>query len=311
MVMEHAEALERIEIAAVEPEGLERLMAGDTPDAAAVAGHLAGCPSCAEELVRIRRTSAVAREVIHSEPDPAMKERTLAFVRAVGRDRSTGDPVHVPEHPPLAAVPEAVPGAVAAPASAPAITVLPAPAGSGIGAEPVVGPAASASARRPRRGWALLAVAAAVVIAVGVGYAAGGAAGRSNLEARATEVAILGDATATAMRIQAEPDAQHVQLLPTAAGAGASGSLAFSPSSGELVAVATGLTPEAANEEYGCWVEVDGERHRLGKMYWAGELWTWAGPVEGLAALPPGAVFGVSLNDDDGAAGEPVLTGSL
>ena len=32
--MEHAEALERIEIAAVEPEGLDRLMAGDTPDAA-------------------------------------------------------------------------------------------------------------------------------------------------------------------------------------------------------------------------------------------------------------------------------------
>ena len=28
--MEHAEALERIEIAATEPEGLERLMAGDT-----------------------------------------------------------------------------------------------------------------------------------------------------------------------------------------------------------------------------------------------------------------------------------------
>ena len=53
--MEHAEALERIEIAAAEPEGLDRLMAGDTPDAAAVAGHLAGCPSCADELVRIRR----------------------------------------------------------------------------------------------------------------------------------------------------------------------------------------------------------------------------------------------------------------
>ena len=86
--MEHAEALERIEIAAAEPEGLDRLMAGDTPDAAAVAGHLAGCPSCAEELVRIRRTAAVARDVISAEPDPALRERTLAFVRAVGRDRS-------------------------------------------------------------------------------------------------------------------------------------------------------------------------------------------------------------------------------
>src|SRR4029077_1481084 len=81
-------ALERIEIAAAEPEGLDRLMAGDTPDAAAVAGPLAGCPSCASELVRIRRTAAIARDVISAEPDPALRERTLAFVRAVGRDRS-------------------------------------------------------------------------------------------------------------------------------------------------------------------------------------------------------------------------------
>ena len=90
--MEHAEALERIEIAAAEPEGLDRLMAGDTPDAAAVAGHLAGCPSCASELLRIRRTAVLARDVISAEPDPALRERTLAFVRAVGRDRSAPVP---------------------------------------------------------------------------------------------------------------------------------------------------------------------------------------------------------------------------
>src|SRR5512140_649993 len=86
--MEHADALERIEIAAAEPQGLERLMAGDTPDAAAVAGHLAGCPACVEQLARIRRTADIAREVIRAQPDPALRERTLAFVRAVGRDRS-------------------------------------------------------------------------------------------------------------------------------------------------------------------------------------------------------------------------------
>ncbi len=76
------------------------------------------------------------------------------------------------------------------------------------------------------------------------------------------------------------------------------------------MAVATGLEPEASNEEYGCWVEVDGQRHRLGRMYWVGDVWTWAGPVEGLDNLPAGATFGVSLNTPD-AAGEPVLTGSL
>src|SRR6187401_2939119 len=65
-------------------------MAGDTPDAAAVAGHLAGCDSCAAELLAIRRTAVLAREVIGSEPDPALRERTLSFVRAVGRDRSAG-----------------------------------------------------------------------------------------------------------------------------------------------------------------------------------------------------------------------------
>jgi hypothetical protein len=291
MVMEHADALERIEIAAAEPDGLDRLMAGDTSDAAAVAGHLAGCPSCASELVRIRRTAALARDVIRAEPDPALRERTLAFVRAVGRDRSPSGAAEL---------------ASAAAALPPSITVLPAPAGSVAGASP------ASSARRPMgRGLALLAAAAAVVIAVGVGYAAGGAAKQSDLEASAKEVAILSDASATAVRIQAQPDAQQVQLLPTTAGGEASGTLAFSADTGELVAVATGLEPEAGNEDYGCWVEVDGQRHRLGRMYWAGDVWTWAGPVEGLDALPPGATFGVSLSTPDAGAGEPVLTGSL
>src|SRR4051794_38875072 len=88
MGMDHAEALERMEIAAAEPDGLERLMAGDTADAAAVAGHLAGCASCQAQLAAIRRTSVLARHVIEAQPDPELKERTLAFIREVGRDRS-------------------------------------------------------------------------------------------------------------------------------------------------------------------------------------------------------------------------------
>src|SRR6185295_16671921 len=48
---------ERMGLAALEPEGLDRLMAGDTLDAAAVATHLAGCPACREELGRLRRTA--------------------------------------------------------------------------------------------------------------------------------------------------------------------------------------------------------------------------------------------------------------
>ena len=180
--MEHAEALERIEIAAVEPEGLDRLMAGDTPDAAAVAGHLAGCPSCADELVRIRRSSTVARAVVQAEPDPELRERTLAFVKAVGRDRSTGVGVPVPT-------------------GAAAISVVPAGAL----------PAQVVPARRAdRRGWAVLGIAAALVIAVGAGYLAGGSAERANTAASEKEVAILSDAAVTAVQIQSQPDAQRV-----------------------------------------------------------------------------------------------------
>ena len=45
--MDHTEARELLEDAAVEPGGFERLTAGDTPNAALLAGHLAGCIECA------------------------------------------------------------------------------------------------------------------------------------------------------------------------------------------------------------------------------------------------------------------------
>ena len=42
-----------------------------------------------------------------------------------------------------------------------------------------------------------------------------------------------------------------------------------------------------------------------------GDLQAWTGPVDGLASLPPDAVFGVSLVPAGGGTGEPVLTGGL
>lgn len=282
--MDHAEALERIEIAAAEPDGLDRLMAGDTPDGAAVAGHLAGCPSCVSELARIRRTAELAREVIRAEPDPALRDRTLAFVRAVGRDRSGAE----------------------AGAAEQAAVVLPTPGALG---EPI--PIDAARRRGVNRlGW--LAAAAAVVLVVGAaGFYAGGSGTRGNETAHESAVALLSETAATALRIGAQPDAQTVELTATPAGPGATGSLAFSSTTGELVAVAWDLAPEGPGQQYGCWVEVDGKRERLGRMYWAGDMWTWAGPVQGLGELPAGAVFGVSLVSAGSGSGEPVLTGEL
>ncbi len=315
--MEHAEALEQIDIAAVEPNGLERLMAGDTPEAAAVAGHLAGCADCAAELTRTRRTAVLAREVIQAQPDPELRARTLAFVRAVGRQR-TGAGSAVREE--TAAQEQIVaPVAVAGEADtsvSPANGLRP-PAGAHLTV--VQGPTAirrpDTDRRLPRR-WAwLTAAAAAVVIAAagtGAGYLAGAGSQGGAIADRDAQLAILGDTATTTARIHGQADARRVALAATTAAPGASGSIVLSASDGELVAIATGLPPLTGDQQYRCWVEAGGQRTRLGRMYWAGGVWTWAGPVGGLGDVPAGAVFGVSAGPAGGGSDStPVLTGSL
>jgi hypothetical protein len=284
--MEHAEALERIELAAVEPDGLERLMAGDTPESGAVAGHLAGCPSCVAELARIRRVAALAREAITSAPDPALRERTLAFVREVGVDR-----------PAATAAPRAEPGFVSEPAVMGPVIV------------PAAGSAAASSvAPRRRLGWkAVAGLAAALVVGIGVG--AGVAISRSPAPQLAEEVEVLQATTETTLRVESQPDARRIPLTATGTAPGAAGTLVYSPSTGELVMVATGLGALPEGDEYGCWIEADGQRTRIGKMYPGGDLQAWAGWVEGLEALPEDAAFGVSLVPADGSESKAVLTG--
>jgi anti-sigma-K factor RskA len=292
MVMEHDEALERIEIAAAEPEGLERLMAGDTADAAAVAGHLAGCAACTAELARIRRTAAVVREVVRTLPDPELRARTLAFVRETGVPR----------------------GAAAAPAQPvlPTIVATPAPVEA-------TAPVSFDDARRRRSTSrlrsAVTVLAAALVIAVGGGVLAYRSLSTSTTETidqQAKEIEVLEATTRATLAVSAQPDAERIALAPTSASGEAAGTLLYSPSTGELVAVASGLEPAPAGSEYGCWIEVDGTRTRIGKMYGAGDVWAWAGPVDGLADVPAGATFGVSLAPVGGGGdATPVLTGEL
>jgi anti-sigma factor RsiW len=299
MTMEHAEALERIEIAAVEPDGLERLMAGDTPEAAAVAGHLAGCAACTAELALVGRTSALAREAIRALPDPELRERTLSFVRAVGRDRAPG--------PSLAGAARVAPALAALnPDLAPDLA-LPKPAvveGSQ--------PATLGVNRAGRRRFAnFSALAAAVVIAGVFGFAAAGVVRAPVIDHYGTEVSVLSAVAETTVRIEQRADATHVVLAAPDGGAGVTGTLLYSPSGGELVMVAQGLAAAPDGQEYGCWVEVAGQKRRIGRMYMGGNVQAWAGPVAGLADLPPGAVFGVSLVPVGGGAGETILTGRL
>ena len=296
--MEHDEALERIEIAAAEPEGLERLMAGDTADAAAVAGHLAGCVACTAELARIRRTAAVARDVLRTQAAPELRERTLAFVRAQG----------VPRGPAVASV-----VGTAAPVLPVGPVVEPAPVTAAAAAPRSLDDARRRATSRLRT--AVTVLAAALVIAIGggvVAYRSLSAESTATIDDQAQEIKVLEATTRATLAVSAEPDAERVALTATAGGGDAAGTLLYSPSTGELVAVASDLEPEPDGMEYGCWIEVAGTRTRIGKMYWAGDLWAWAGPVDGLAEVPEGATFGVSLAPVGGGGdATPVLTGEL
>lgn len=292
--MSCSDARERMELAALEPGGLDRLMAGDTTEAAALAGHLAGCPDCTAELGSLRRTVA-ALELARPEPAvtaatgdaarPApsdLRKRTLAYVAAFGRPR--------PRATTPAAEPRAREGAPAGPAHP----------------EPTRGPAAWFQ----RRGAGIAAIAAAIAFALLAAGSFVAADLQGQLEASRAETERLRELSTELSAVLQEPGSQLVSL---ASGDGtAGGALALARSSEQLVVVTRALPAPPAGMEYRCWVEVDGQRRAVGTMSFGGGLAYWAGWVGGLASLPPGATFGVSLEPIGGPGGaQAVLLGTL
>ena len=278
--MDHNEVREQLELAATEPAGIDRLMAGDTPLAAAIAAHLAGCSSCTDELDRLRRAAIIIGDAVRTTPPPELRERTLAFVREVGRIR---DPAPEVALAPVASAPAAVPVAVSA---------ATAPAGFG-------------------RGLAWVgAIAAAVVIAVATTTFVMDRQFGERLAASEAASAGLANVTATTVALSSEADAEQVRL---AGSEDRWGRVVYSADKGELAVIAKGLTEPAGDREYRCWVEIDGQRTPVGKMFFGGDLAFWAGPVETVGDLPAGSTFGVSLVDTAGSdVGEPpVLTGDV
>src|SRR5450756_2442177 len=115
-MMEHDDIRAALEIAAVEPGGLDRLAAGDTGEAAALAGHLAGCTACMDELTRLRRADMLLRPVLATTAPPELRARTLAYVRAMGRERGAQAVAA-----PMPSPPDVTPAAARAVARAPRI----------------------------------------------------------------------------------------------------------------------------------------------------------------------------------------------
>ena len=273
-MIDHADVRERLELAAVEPGGLDRLAAGDTVDAAAIAGHLAGCPSCAEEARRLAEVAPVIGEVARSVPPDALRERTLTLVRETGRPR----------------------------ARAAAVT----PTAGSVVAEAMPG---SASGGRPRRrsfGWST-AIAAVVAIAL---LAGGGLLVVRLVDQLSGEAEALAELNTATLRVSAHLDATRVHLVgPSDPSVAGTGTLLFSPASTELVISAPGLAQPPSGQRFACWLtRPDGSRARMGYMDFGGGLAYWTGWDDKLHDAGPGTTFGVTLVDADG---KPVGAGDV
>ncbi len=288
--MDHDAIRDALDLAAAEPGGLDRLMAGDTPEAMAVAAHLVGCASCTLELDRVRRASRVIRDVVATTPPVELRERTLAYVRARGVPRGAA-----------AARLHAEPSVVVAP---PVVGSAPSPAPSSI--------RTARDRRRLALGW-IGAVAAAVALSVvATSFIVGGRID-DRLAAQDQVIEHLADVTTATVNLAAEADVSHIRLAsPT--GGDVEGTLLFSPTTTQVVVVATGLTQPAAGMEYHCWVQTSGSgaRQGIGKMFFGGGLAYWVGPSSAVAGLAGAPRFGVSLVAADGSVvgSDPVLTGS-
>lgn len=272
--MDHEDVLEQLELAAVEPGGLDRLMAGDTAIAAAVVGHLAGCEPCAEELRRLSRAAPLLRDFIRTTPPADLRARTLEYVRAYGRERGAVAVVNAPS--------DATP--------------------------PLTMRVAERSRTERVLRWA---VAAAAAIAIAVG-AFGVVATRADLEREARAVAALEAVSRATLEITAEAGGRRVELSPTGSSA-TSGTLLFSPSTTRLVVVAQELQAPPNGKEYRCWMEVDGRREDVGRMFFAGDLAFWVGETPAVTDAPDGTAFGVSLTDVASPTldADPVILGKL
>jgi hypothetical protein len=250
------------------------MLAGDTAVAQAVAGHLSGCPSCTDEFVRLQRASSLIGAVVREMPAADLRERTFAAIRAEGVSR-------------------------------------PIPSSSAQAGPIAVSPADRAGRRRQATGWIGTMAAAVVLSVVTTTFVVNGRVD-DQLAAQAQTIAALEHVTYSTMHVTAEPDAEQV-ILAGVTDPALAGSLVYSPSTTELVVVADGLVPPAAGQEYRCWIEVDGVRTRVGRMFFSVDLAYWTGPAPAVSGVSGAATFGVSLVDASGASIDtaPVLVGQL
>jgi hypothetical protein len=283
--MDHAEVRELLELAAVEPGGLERLLGADQPGNIALDEHLADCRACRAELEAMRRSVATIRDAVQLTPSADLRHRTLEFVERHGRPRPAAD-AYQRETDVAMPAPRAGAGPI------PQRWRWPSPVSA---ANFVAGVAASALI--------------AGFVTWGAADARLTAADAAIAEQRST-IAGLGIIADWTLRVSGDPAASQVRL-EAADGGAQEGTVLLAGERNELVMVASGLPVPAAGQEYRCWVETSGERVTIGRMYRAGELAYWVGELD-QAIVEGELTFGVTLVDvaSSGVTGDVVLIGA-
>jgi len=277
--MDHAEALALIEEAALEPGGLDRLMAGDTPESVALAGHLVGCEECTEALAALRRTTDALRLVAADTPSPDLRARTLALVAAVGRTRGP------------------------APDAAGTVALAPTP-GAGFldRLRDVI------TVRSRRWGVAIVGVAAAFALLAAASFVAADLQGQ--LDRSRQETARTQDLATQVETLLKQPNVRTVAL--TATDGSVAGEIIFDATSERLAVLSSDLPAPPDGKEYRCWVEEDGGRASVGRMWFENGLAYWSGAGQDVTDWTAGSTFGVSLESIGQPASQPpVLVGHL
>jgi hypothetical protein len=156
--------------------------------------------------------------------------------------------------------------------------------------------------------WVATAAAVLALVVAGLTYVTG----RAELERQSAVIRGLEALNRSTMEITADPDAGRVDLV-SASGQSTAGTLLFSPSTTELTVTATDLEKPPSGKEWRCWVEVDGRRQDVGRMFYADDLAFWVGETPAVSDLPDGTTFGVSLTDVGSGSldADPVLSGEL
>jgi hypothetical protein len=94
--MDHAEVREALELAAVEPGGLDAFLRGGSAQATSVNQHLAECAACGAHLSELREAADTIRDVIRTTPSPDLRARTLDLVAAADRARAARSGAEAP-----------------------------------------------------------------------------------------------------------------------------------------------------------------------------------------------------------------------